>query len=106
MKRNFLTVLFLFFCFNAVFSQDNDISSFKAKHPKDLEKILRDFDGYAAKTQKQWNVPGMSVAIVADGEIVYKKSFGVKQSSKSDKVDNRTLFQIASCVILQSVKKL
>lgn len=99
MKKFFLTVLFLFFCFNAVFSQaqDNNVSSFKGRQPKDLEKILMDFDEYAAKTQKRWNVPGMSVAIAADGEIVYKKSFGVKRSGKSDKVDNRTLFQIASC---------
>ncbi|MCL2144344.1 MAG: serine hydrolase [Endomicrobia bacterium] len=93
MRKIFLIFLSLVLCFNPAISLEQQ----KTSSDPDLKKILEDFDEYVKKTQKQWNIPGMSMCIVVGDKIVYKKSFGVKQVKTSDKVNNQTVFQIASC---------
>ncbi len=44
-----------------------------------------------------WSIPGAAVAIVKDGKVVVSQGYGVKEQGKTDKVDDETLFQIASC---------
>lgn len=58
----------------------------------DLKKI----DEYIAKAQKDWNVPGLAVAIVKDGKVVLSKGYGIREKGGKDKVDENTLFAIAS----------
>ncbi|MBT3382381.1 MAG: serine hydrolase [Prolixibacteraceae bacterium] len=58
----------------------------------DLEKL----DSYIEKTAKEWGIPGMSVGIVQDGEIVFSKGYGVLEVSKTEKPDGNTLYAIAS----------
>jgi CubicO group peptidase (beta-lactamase class C family) len=41
-------------------------------------------------------VPGVSVAIVKDGEIVATKGYGIRRIGKTDRVDENTLFSICS----------
>jgi CubicO group peptidase (beta-lactamase class C family) len=53
-------------------------------------------DRYIENARKDWKIPGMAVAIVKDGRIVLAKGYGVKEFSKKEKVDERTLFAIAS----------
>jgi CubicO group peptidase (beta-lactamase class C family) len=48
-------------------------------------------------TLKAWEVPGVAVAIVAKGEVIYLKGHGVKELGKPDPVTPDTLFAIASC---------
>ena len=45
---------------------------------------------------KQSGIPGMAVAVVHDGKIVYTKGFGVKDVRNDAKVDSDTVFQVAS----------
>ena len=49
-----------------------------------------------AKGMDEWRIPGMSIAVVKNGEIVYAKGFGVKEVGKSDKVNTETIFAIGS----------
>ncbi|HXK59876.1 MAG TPA: serine hydrolase [Acidobacteriota bacterium] len=58
----------------------------------DLEKL----DAYFAKALQDWDVPGMAVAIVRDDEVVFAKGYGVRELGKPDRVDEHTLFAIAS----------
>jgi len=58
----------------------------------DLKKI----DKYIEKARVEWNVPGLSVAIVKDGKIIHSQGYGVLEEGKSTKVDENTLFAIAS----------
>lgn len=58
----------------------------------DLKKI----DQYIAKAQKDWNVPGLAVAIVKDGKVVHSKGYGSLEDGKPNEVDENTLFAIAS----------
>lgn len=57
---------------------------------------VKAIDRYIEKARKNWNVPGMAVAIVKDGEVVLSKGYGVKEIGKKDKVDDNTQFAIAS----------
>jgi CubicO group peptidase (beta-lactamase class C family) len=61
-----------------------------------IDEKLKEIDAYAEKTRADWNVPGMAIAIVKDDKIVFAKGYGVRQLNKSEKVDENTLFAIAS----------
>ena len=61
-----------------------------------MKQIIAEFEKYAQKTIKEWQIPGMAVAIVADDKIVYARGFGVKEINGNEPVDTRTLFQIGS----------
>lgn len=45
---------------------------------------------------KDYNVPGMSIAVVSKGEIVWAKGYGIANTITGEKVDTDTLFQAAS----------
>lgn len=62
----------------------------------ELPPGLQDFDAFVARVQKEFDVPGVAVAIVKDGEVVLAKGYGVRELGKSEPVDARTLFAIAS----------
>lgn len=53
-------------------------------------------DAHIAKVLDAFEVPGVGVAIVKDGEIVLSKGYGVKKLGEPDPVDENTLFSIAS----------
>ncbi|MGD8276651.1 MAG: serine hydrolase [Gemmatimonadota bacterium] len=53
-------------------------------------------DAYIAKAQRDWPVPGLSVAIVKDGRIVLEKGYGVRDARGTDPVDENSLYAIAS----------
>lgn len=57
---------------------------------------VKAIDKYIEQARKDWNVPGMAVAIVKDGEVVLSQGYGVKKIRNKDKVDDNTLFAIAS----------
>jgi CubicO group peptidase (beta-lactamase class C family) len=61
-----------------------------------LEEQLSEIDAYAQKVQKDWNVPGMAIAIVKDDKVVFAKGYGVQKIGTNDRVDENTLFAIAS----------
>jgi CubicO group peptidase (beta-lactamase class C family) len=53
-------------------------------------------DSLTALTLKTFNVPGIAVAIVKDGKIIHTKGYGVRSLRTNQKVDENTLFGIAS----------
>lgn len=57
---------------------------------------LKELDAYYAKALNAWDVPGMSVAIVKDGKVVFSKSYGVKEIGRRETPDENTLYAIAS----------
>lgn len=50
------------------------------------------FDKYAEASRVQWNVPGMSIAIVKDGKVILSKGYGVRELGKNEPVNAQTLF--------------
>ena len=45
---------------------------------------------------KAFDVPGLAIGIVINGQLVYEKGFGVRSKSGGGPVDTRTVFQIGS----------
>lgn len=82
MKKSFLTFAVFHLTSYIIFSQPAFITD-------SLDKFME-------REMKRWNVPGMAIAIVKDGKVVVSKGYGVRDASKPDKVDENTLFQIAS----------
>src|SRR5687768_397887 len=48
------------------------------------------------KLMKDGDVPGVSVAVVRDGQVLWHRAFGVKDASKSAPIDDETIFEAAS----------
>ncbi len=67
-------------------------SIFVQSQNADLQKL----DTYFEKAAKDWGIPGMSVGIVKNGEIVFSKGYGVLEVGKPEKPDGNTLYAIAS----------
>src|SRR5438477_11410574 len=53
-------------------------------------------DSLVEKTLKTFDVPGIAVAIVKDGKVIHSKGYGVRNLNTKEKVDENTLFEIAS----------
>ena len=60
------------------------------------EAPLAGFDDYVNQALKDWEVPGLAVAVVKDDRIVFAKGYGVRELGKPAPVDERTLFAIGS----------
>lgn len=55
-----------------------------------------EFDAYVAQAVKDWMAPGLAIAVVKDGKIVFAKGYGVREIGKPAAVDTSTVFAIAS----------
>jgi CubicO group peptidase (beta-lactamase class C family) len=64
----------------------------EAQSQADFKKL----DAYYSRALKDWAIPGMSIAIVKDGKVVFSKGYGVKEAGKSEPPDENTLYAIAS----------
>jgi CubicO group peptidase (beta-lactamase class C family) len=53
-------------------------------------------DATVARTLKAFDVPGIAVAVVKDGQVVVAKGYGVRSLKTKEPVDANTLFGIAS----------
>jgi CubicO group peptidase (beta-lactamase class C family) len=55
-----------------------------------------DFDQYVEKAMKEWEVPGLAIAVVKDDRIVFAKGYGVREIGGTGAVNEQTLFAIGS----------
>src|SRR5438874_12349727 len=56
----------------------------------------KDFDAYVARGLQVLRTPGVSVAVVKDGRVLFAKGYGVRTLGDTARVDAHTLLQIAS----------
>ncbi|MFM8348710.1 MAG: serine hydrolase domain-containing protein, partial [Bacteroidota bacterium] len=57
---------------------------------------LAAFDVWATAGMKDWSMPGMAVAVVRDGKVVFMKGYGTRELGKDAPVDVHTVFSIGS----------
>jgi CubicO group peptidase (beta-lactamase class C family) len=57
---------------------------------------LQGLDEYINKAIKEWDVPGLALAIVKDDQIVLSKGYGLRKLGETTPVDQDTLFAIGS----------
>jgi len=71
-------------------------SSAQTTGRKKKETTEQQLDALFVKALTDYNVPGMAIAIVKDGQVLLSKGYGVKNVNTKEKVDDKTLFAIAS----------
>lgn len=59
-------------------------------------EILNEIETIANKTINGKMAPGIQVLVARKGKVVYQKSFGYQTYAKADKIENSTLFDVAS----------
>ncbi len=64
----------------------------QAKHPAPPAGL----DTYVRQVMDDFEVPGLALAIVKDGQVVVARGYGVRTLGRPDRVDAHTLFGIAS----------
>jgi len=58
--------------------------------------ISDSLDNYIKTAVNDWNIPGLAVAVVKDGKVVFMKGYGVTKAGSNEPVDENTLFMIGS----------
>lgn len=61
-----------------------------------LPDRLQGLDAEVERVRTTFDVPGIAIAIVKDGEVVLARGYGVRQAGRPEPVDADTLFAIAS----------
>ncbi len=62
-----------------------------------MKKSLEGFDAVVDKAIRDFKVPGLAIAVVKDGEVIYARGFGNRDVEKGLPVTPGTLFAIGSC---------
>jgi CubicO group peptidase (beta-lactamase class C family) len=70
--------------------------SVQAQKPADDAKTFAVFDKYIQQALPLWKTPGISVAVVKDGRVVFKKAYGVRELGKPEPYTTTTLSTCAS----------
>jgi len=65
-------------------------------YSQNIEKNNKIIDKFIENGMRDWQLPGLSVAIVKDGKVVFIKGYGVRELGKKDKFDINTISTIGS----------
>lgn len=60
------------------------------------EELLNEYSQLIDSLRRQENVPGIAIAVVREGEIIYLRAFGDKVNNSNDPLNIHTKFRIAS----------
>ncbi|MCX6134380.1 MAG: serine hydrolase [Ignavibacteriales bacterium] len=74
----------------------SSLSLFLSLHDVCAQIVVKDLDAFVQSVQKEFEVPGLALAIVKDGKVVVAKGYGVRKMGEAARVDEQTLFGIAS----------
>ena len=67
-----------------------------AQRPGTTASLPGDLDAFVARVMREFQVPGLALAVVKDGRVLVAKGYGVRRLGAAGPVDARTLFGIAS----------
>ncbi|NQT40586.1 MAG: beta-lactamase family protein, partial [Planctomycetes bacterium] len=63
---------------------------------RDTEQLTAVLEAKVPRLMKEEHVPGLSMVLVRENRIVWKKAFGVRIAGEPEKVDDQTIFEAAS----------
>ncbi|UCH98451.1 MAG: serine hydrolase [Candidatus Aminicenantes bacterium] len=99
MNKNFLVgfvrlfiILFVFSVSGVVFALEEPPLLVK----KDPKTIISDLETLIPELMKKARVPGLQIALVREGKIIWNKGFGVKNAKTKEPVTRETIFEAAS----------
>lgn len=61
-----------------------------------VARAVSEVDGLVADVMARTGVPGMAVAVVADGKVLLAKGYGTREAGRDEPVGPATVFQLAS----------
>ena len=64
---------------------------------KSEKRNYKELYNYIQTAVDSFNMPGLAVGIIKNGEVVFLEGFGYRNTETKEKVDENTLFGIASC---------
>jgi CubicO group peptidase (beta-lactamase class C family) len=67
------------------------------------EKSNKEINNYIAEIQKQYNIPGLAVAVIRHGEVIHKNNYGLANIEMATPVTDKTLFPLFSTTKIMSV---
>src|SRR5665647_1635647 len=85
MKRLVLLIVLVFYLYTLA-AQENKLPVF----------VTDSLENYITRGMTKWKIPGLSVAIIKDGEVQFIKGFGVTRAGGKEPVNENTLFMIGS----------
>jgi CubicO group peptidase (beta-lactamase class C family) len=88
--RKWITPFLFLLCLCAAGQQKLKATGEQAPNPADS------FDAYVQSGLKRWRTPGMSIVVVKDGKVVFKKGFGVQRFGSPEPFSTSTLSICAS----------
>jgi CubicO group peptidase (beta-lactamase class C family) len=71
--------------------------SFAGRKPHPLDEAhITEIKAFVETSMQELGIPGVSMALIDGGEIVYEGGFGLREIGKPERVDKNTLFMAAS----------
>jgi CubicO group peptidase (beta-lactamase class C family) len=71
--------------------------SFAGRKPEPLDDAhIAELTSFVQASMQELGIPGVSIALIDRGKIVYEGGFGVRELGKPERVDENTLFMAAS----------
>ena len=61
-----------------------------------IEKAVKEFEGFVKTALTNRQAPGAAVAILRDTNIIFLKGYGLRDVTKPDSIDTRTVFRLGS----------
>ena len=92
--RTLFVAMVIFVLVFAFLNCDQDPDALRTHVP--VERLAADLEDAIPGWMEEALVPGLSVAVVRDGEIIWQKAFGVKDAESGDAVADTTIFEAAS----------
>jgi CubicO group peptidase (beta-lactamase class C family) len=68
----------------------------ESKTEEQIKDYSSQFDAELKKIKDAYKAPGLAIAVIKNGHVVYKQTFGEKENGKKNPIDSDTVFQVAS----------
>src|SRR5215472_1622150 len=95
-RRTVLVLSLLCLISTPLFAQNKKKTTLASPAPADPTEKLRGLDDLAAKAMDEWKIPGVALAVVKDGKVIYAKGYGFRDVDQKLPVTPDTLFAIGS----------
>jgi CubicO group peptidase (beta-lactamase class C family) len=71
-------------------------STRKPNNSANRRAVIADLEAQLPKLMEQHKVPGLSIVVIQDGKMVWRRGFGVRDNDSKQPVDNDTVFEAGS----------
>lgn len=94
LRSQIIGIFFIGFFLVACFEQAQEPSAFRLNTKK--KALIAELEEAVPQLMEKANIPGLSIAVIRDGEIIWHKGFGVKNAKTGEPANEETIFEAAS----------